>query len=149
MTRCSSGLDQINFAVPSNAPLGCWVPVQVRTNGTQMSNTVTMAISANGAPCSDPVNALSQPFRAGSKIGVIALLHDDTTEDVGQTAPKNVTTDNVMMTFQKETSGGVGPFQPRVLAVPPTGSCVTAYTSPGDLFDGDPFPGPGTQRDRS
>jgi len=47
-----------------------------------------------------------------------------------------------MMAFQKETAGGVGPFQP-VFSLPPAGSC-TAYTTPGDLFDGDPFPGPGT-----
>ncbi len=138
-SSCCSGLDQINFTVPSNAPLGCWVPVQVRTNGTQMSNTVTMAISANGAACSDPANALSQPFRAGSKFGVVSLLHDDTTEDVGQQSPKNVTTDSAMITFQQESPAGVGPFHP-MFSLPPAGTC-TSYTTPGDLFDGDPFPG--------
>jgi uncharacterized protein (TIGR03437 family) len=138
-SSCCSGLDQINFVVPNNAPFGCWVPVQVRTNGTLMSNTVTMAVSPDGSPCVDINNALSQPFRAGSKMGVVALLHDDTTEDVGQTAPKNVTTDAVMMTFQKETPSAIGPFHP-VFSLPPPGSC-TSYTTPGDLFDGDPFPG--------
>jgi uncharacterized protein (TIGR03437 family) len=141
-SSCCSGLDQINFVVPNNAPTGCWVPVQVRTNSTQVSNTVTMAISADGLACSDPVNALSEPFRAFRKIGVVALLHDDTTEDVGQTAPKNVTTDAAMLTFQKEAPSPTGPFQP-LFSLPPAGTC-TAYATPGDLFDGDPFPGPGT-----
>ena len=64
---CCSGLDQIVFTVPPNAPLGCWVPVQIRTSGTTVSNTTTMAISANGSPCSDPLNALTASFLAGDR----------------------------------------------------------------------------------
>src|SRR5262249_14947348 len=46
-----SGVDQINFEVPADAPLGCSVPVVVRAGGFN-SNIVTMAISADGSPCS-------------------------------------------------------------------------------------------------
>ena len=140
-SSCCAGLDQINFQVPANAPTGCWVPIQVRTNSTVVSNTLTMAISSNGGgACSDPLNALSQPFLAGKKIGAIALLHADVTEDVGLPTPGSVITDSAMLTFQQEQATPVAPFHP-IFSLPPAGTC-TAYAAAGDLFDGDNFPGP-------
>ena len=141
-SSCCSGLDQINFQVPSAAPVGCWVPVQARVNGAVVSNTVTMAISADGSRCSDPANALSQAFLAGQKIGAIALLHADVTEDIGYSSPKSVVTESAMLTFQHEQPSTFGPFHP-IFSLPPAGAC-TAYTVPGDLLGGDPFPGPST-----
>lgn len=136
---CCAGLDQIVFTVPSSAPLGCWAPVQIRTSGATVSNSVTMAISADGSPCSDSANALSAPFLAGKKIGLIALLRTDVLEDVGMTSPPpSVTTDTAMVAFQQETQPPLGAFNP-VFSLPPPGAC-TAYTAPGDLFDGDPAP---------
>src|ERR1700730_9728922 len=44
-STCCSGVDQIVFTVPDNAPQGCWVPVYVRTGGTTVSNAVSMGIS--------------------------------------------------------------------------------------------------------
>ena len=139
-SSCCSGLDQINFQVPSAAPAGCWVPVQARINGAMVSNTVTMAISADGSPCSDPANALSQPFLAGKKIGAIAVLHSDVMEDIGYSSAKSVLTDAAMLTFQQEQPSAAGPFHP-IFSLPPVGTC-TAYTAPGDLLAGDSFPGP-------
>jgi len=52
-TPCCSAVDNIYFTVPANAPLSCTVPVQVILNGSNMSNTVTMAISKNGGQCSN------------------------------------------------------------------------------------------------
>ncbi|MGA2185999.1 MAG: hypothetical protein ABSH47_23515 [Bryobacteraceae bacterium] len=139
---CCAGLDQINFQVPANAPLGCWVPVQVRTEGAAVSNTTTMAISADGSPCSDSGNALTAPFLAGRKIGVIAVLRTPVTEDVGLPAAATVTTDSIMMTFQQESTSPLPPFNP-FFSLPPAGTC-TAFTPQGDMFDGDPFPLSGT-----
>jgi len=136
---CCSGLDQIVFTVPSSAPLGCWVPLQIRTSGKTVSNTVTMAISADGSPCSDSFNALSASFLAGKKIGLIGLLRTDVTEDVGLAASGQVTTDAAMLTFQQESPPPAAPFN-AIFSLPPPGSC-TAYGRPGDLFDGDPIPG--------
>jgi uncharacterized protein (TIGR03437 family) len=51
-TPCCSGTDQLVFQVPANAPQGCWVPVYVRTAGTNVSNFVTMAIGPNANSCS-------------------------------------------------------------------------------------------------
>jgi len=138
-SQCCSGLDQINFVVPSNAPQGCWVPVQVRTSGTTVGNTVTMAISADGSPCSDSFNALSAPFLAGKKIGLIGLLRTDITEDVGLEKAGQVTTDAAMMTFQQENPLPPAPFN-ALISLPPPGTC-TAYTGAGDLLNGDTIPG--------
>jgi uncharacterized protein (TIGR03437 family) len=138
---CCAGLDQIVFTVPGNAPLGCWVPLQIRTGGATLSNTVTMAISSDGSPCSDPANALTQPFLSGKKLGLVALLRTAVTEDVGMKTPAAVTTDAAMMTFQQEAGTTFG-FNP-IFSLPPAGTC-TSYTATGDLFDGDPMPGAGT-----
>jgi uncharacterized protein (TIGR03437 family) len=138
-SSCCSGLDQVNFTVPASAPLGCWVPLQVRTSGITVSNTVTMGISSSGSPCSDSANALSAPFLAGKKIGLIGLLRSDIMEDVGLKTAGEVTTDASMVTFQQESPIPPAPFS-AVLSLPPTGTC-TAYTAPGDLLDGDSVPG--------
>jgi len=142
-TSCCAGLDQINFQVPQNAPLGCWVPVQVRTEGVTVSNTTTMAISADGSPCAESGNALAAPFIAGKKFGVIAALRTPVIEDVGLPAAATVTTDSVMMTFQQESTAPFPPpFNPN-FSLPPVGTC-TAFTPQGDMFDGDNFPLSGT-----
>jgi len=49
----AAGQDQINFVIP-NIP-GCYVPVFVKI-GNVVSNTVSMAISANGGMCSDALS---------------------------------------------------------------------------------------------
>jgi uncharacterized protein (TIGR03437 family) len=139
---CCAGLDQINFRVPPNAPLGCWVPVQVRTEGVTVSNTTTMAISADGAPCAESGNALAAPFLAGKKLGVIAALRTPVTEDVGLPAAATVTTDSLMLTFQQESTSPYPPFNP-YFSLPPAGTC-TAFAPLGDMFDGDSFPLSGT-----
>ncbi|HYL73572.1 MAG TPA: hypothetical protein VEU96_05175 [Bryobacteraceae bacterium] len=136
---CCAGLDQIVFQVPQNAPLGCWVPVQIRTSGTTVSNTVTMAISSDGSPCTDSANALTTPFLAGQKIGLVALLRTDVNEDVGLKKTGNVKTDVAMMTFQQENPLPAAPFN-AVISLPPAGAC-TAFTAAGDLLDGDSIPG--------
>jgi uncharacterized protein (TIGR03437 family) len=138
---CCSGLDQIVFTVPAGAPLGCWVPLQIRTAGATVSNAVTMAISSDGSPCSDPANAFTQPFLGGKRLGLVAMLRTAVTEDVGLKTPATVTTDASMITFQQEGATPFG-FNP-IFSLPPAGTC-TAYTATGDLFDGDPMPGAGT-----
>lgn len=52
----SAGLDQINVVLPHDIMTGCHVPVVVKTAGGVISNTVTMAISREEPPCSDPLS---------------------------------------------------------------------------------------------
>jgi len=67
-----AGVDQVQFPLPSNVPLGCYVPVQLSVNGNIYSNTVTMAINTTGQPCSDyaPVGAFA---RDGGKNASVVL----------------------------------------------------------------------------
>lgn len=44
------GLDQINFVIPPDAPLGCTVPIVI-TGDDYSSNPATLSISANAGPC--------------------------------------------------------------------------------------------------
>ncbi len=127
------GTDQINFEVPPDAPLGCWVPVQVRTEGKIVSNTVTMAISADGSACSEPGNALAQSLVAGGKTGVVSLFRFDQQHRLGR-APIDDVLDFGSVTFRQE-SGGQFAFNP-LFSLPPAGSC-TVYQGSLDFFAGD------------
>ena len=72
------GLDQINFQVPPDAPLGCNVSIVVQTsnNGTPIvSNAPTIALSGtDGGTCSDPTQlVLSSPTANGVKVLSVGL----------------------------------------------------------------------------
>jgi hypothetical protein len=48
------GLDQINFVVPKNAQLGCYVPVSIRVRGV-VSNSATLSINSDPFACAHPL----------------------------------------------------------------------------------------------
>lgn len=49
------GLDQINFVVPANAPLGCTIPVRIRVAGSTTGASTTLALSRSGdSICTHP-----------------------------------------------------------------------------------------------
>jgi uncharacterized protein (TIGR03437 family) len=128
---CCSGLDQIVFTVPANAPLGCWVPVQVRTSRTQVSNTVTMAISADGGACTETANPLAPAIVGGGTVGLLSLVRTVVRQDVGVNAPIDVTGDE--LTFSPTRLPG-GPFVFTPLwSAPPAGTC-TVYAGAGDYW---------------
>lgn len=128
---CCSGTDQIVFVVPSNAPQGCWVPVYVRTNGTTISNVVTMAINANGTTCVEPSNPLASAFVKGGRIGTLQLFRTTTYEDIGTSTPVNVSNDN--FTFDlAQVSGGPFVFG-SLFSAPPAGTC-TVLSGKGDFW---------------
>jgi uncharacterized protein (TIGR03437 family) len=45
-----AGVDNVYFTVPTGVSYGCQVPVAVTANGIA-ANTLTIAITADGAPC--------------------------------------------------------------------------------------------------
>ena len=66
------GTDQINFTLPSDVDLGCFVNVAVRV-GTVMSNMVTIATAANNATaCTHPLLTEDQ-LRGVSQGGTLTL----------------------------------------------------------------------------
>jgi len=136
-TPCCSGVDQIVFTVPPDAPTGCYVPVTVRTAGTTSSNTVTMAIASGGSSCSDPGNPLSQSIINGGKFGAIVLARTNMHEDLGLKAPVDITIDNAVVSLRQEKGDPLA-FNP-LFAYPPPGSC-TVYAASVDLFGSDNLP---------
>jgi uncharacterized protein (TIGR03437 family) len=125
---CCSGLDQIAFEVPLNATPGCWVPVQVRTAGLNMSNAATIAISTNGAPCSTQGNPLATQVVQGGTVGLISLERHNQQDGIDFTTVQTDTDDYASM-----VSGALpgGPFGFNQLgSLPPAGSC-TFYAAAG------------------
>jgi uncharacterized protein (TIGR03437 family) len=137
---CCSGLDQINFTVPTNAPQGCWVPVWVRTSHATISNFSSMAIGANGGPCSDATNPYGATVANGGAIGLLALTRLTVHEDLGVNAPLDVTNDFVNYTATKQL-GGPFAFAPW-LSTPPRGTC-TVYQGTGDYLSSGQVPSAG------
>ncbi|MEO8131840.1 MAG: hypothetical protein ABI822_32400, partial [Bryobacteraceae bacterium] len=128
-----SAEDQLVFEVPPDAPLGCWVPVQVRTEGRVVSNSATMAISVDGGPCSEAANALAKPLIAGGKTGLVALYRLDQQHGRGRKQVDDVLDFGVVTLRQEQGSSFA--FNP-LYSLPPAGSC-TVYTGGVDFFSGD------------
>lgn len=139
---CCSGLDQIDFVVPANAPQGCWVPVQIRTSKAYISNGVSMAIAANGGACSDPDNPLTSAIVSGGAVGELWLTRTAIHQDVGLINPIDITGDTLDYLALKQPGG---PFvSPTTMAAPPPGTCqvyagVGDYWSTGKLADATAF----------
>ncbi len=123
---CCSGVDQIVVTVPDDAPLGCWVPVQVKAAGVA-SNTVTMSIAASGATtCSDPNNVLSSLARASGTQGFIHVQRVNAISDVTQSL-SNVELDNIYARFINKPASEFA-FDP-YLSYPPAGTCLVHQTA--------------------
>jgi len=125
---CCAGVDQIVFQVPADAPLGCYVPVQIRTAGTVLSNAVTMAIQKGGAPCSDPGNAIAPLFAKGGKVGAAILFRSMLRTDVDTSHPTDISTDAAMVSLGSAAGGPL--FFNSALSAPPPGTC-TMYSVSG------------------
>jgi uncharacterized protein (TIGR03437 family) len=132
-----AGVDVVIFNVPTNAPTGCWVPVFVRTAGTTVSNSATMAIAANGSTCSEPNNALATSLIAGSRTERVVAARIALHHDVGTATTNDSTTDTLGVYAGQETAGPFN-FDPTV-SLPPAGTC-TAYTMAGDFTQNSGFP---------
>ena len=138
-SSCCSGLDQIVFTVPKNAPTGCWVPVYVKTASTTISNFVTMAIETTPGMCTtDVLPQVTSAFLKGQKLAEALTTRTTTRQDVGVLAPVEVTSD-YHVDFAFEPNPGQFPFNP-ALAFPPGGTC-TVYGLQGDMLDSHPLPG--------
>ncbi len=138
-TPCCSGTDQIVFTVPASAPNGCWVPVYVRTNGTNISNFVTMAIGPSANACTtDVLPSVTTAFINGQSLAENIAVRAITHQDVGMVSPVDTTADyNVTFAFQPDVKPF--PFNPAI-AFPPSGTC-TEYLHQGDLMNSSPLPG--------
>ena len=137
-TPCCSGVDQIVFTLPQDAPLGCFVPVQVRVAGQAVSNAVTMAISSHGSACSDPANPLEQNLLSGGNYGAVLAHRIAGTLGQFSGSPANFVFDVLGAALWNE-SGAPGAYNP-YYSLPPRGSC-TIFTAAGDLLGDTPLSG--------
>jgi uncharacterized protein (TIGR03437 family) len=130
------GVDEIIFAVPTGVSFGCWVPVQIRTEGAMLSNAVTMAITSDGSACSEPSNPVGQKLLAGGTLGIVGLTR--ILAHSGFVDPVDQTIDLATLSLRQEVAGPF-PFNP-LFSFPPAGTC-TLYTAPGDLLGDDTLGG--------
>jgi uncharacterized protein (TIGR03437 family) len=131
-----AGLDQLVFVIPPDAPLGCYVPLQVRAEGRAVSNSVTVALRAAGSTgpeCVDDANPFASSLISGGVVGALDLFRVSVESDVDVAAPVSFSLDRAGAYFRREL-GGPFPFNP-LLAVPPRGAC-TAYAFRGDILAG-------------
>lgn len=115
-----AGIDQFNFKVPQDAPLGCYVPIQVLVSNTFYSNTVSMAISSDGSACNDQ-NPLSSRPRTGGRNGSVTLVRLNITDPIGSAATGSV--DLGMAGFSQKAAGGNLGFD-LYQSLPPVNTCT-------------------------
>jgi uncharacterized protein (TIGR03437 family) len=108
---CCSGLDQLVFTLPTDAPLGCNVPVQIVTAGTISSNVTTMAISADGLPCRDEINPFNIAPLAGGRGGTVLLTRVSSYGRKRGATPAS-TADIALATFRNYSGGNQFAFEP-------------------------------------
>ncbi|HWB86575.1 MAG TPA: hypothetical protein VG675_20700 [Bryobacteraceae bacterium] len=76
---CCAGVDQINFIIPQGVS-GCYVPVAVQTTNGTVSNFGTIAVSASGNECDDPLTFRAAQLSAAEQAGrlhsaQVSLIH--------------------------------------------------------------------------
>ena len=109
-----SGEQEISFAIPPDAPLGCYVPVYLQASPARASNVVTMSIRSGSAKCDPgPIPALD-----AKRIAMIAISRTNMFEHSG-----NTDKGEARATFAVRDQS-LSPL----LLLPPPGTC-TAYTS--------------------
>jgi uncharacterized protein (TIGR03437 family) len=130
---CCAGVDQIALQLAPNTPLGCWVPVYARTKGTNVSNYVTIAVSADGGPCAESSNALPAALIRGGNVGMILAARIAVHQDVGVDNTNDTISDLWGSYFAQEKAGPFN-FNP-MFSLPPAGTC-TSYTKIGEFPHG-------------
>jgi uncharacterized protein (TIGR03437 family) len=141
------GLDQINFTVPPDAPLGCNVSVAVQTaTPNVVSNAPTISLAqTDGAACSDPLQAITPAMltRATTKIGVVDLKQSDFACPPGFQCSSS-TESHAGAQFFSFTQTQLAALATQENEAPSYGTCYTAIASTSSSGDGTP---PGTLLD--
>jgi uncharacterized protein (TIGR03437 family) len=132
---CCSGLDQITFTLPADVPLGCHVPVQLRTHGSEPSNVVTVAITPDGHGCSEAVQPLGDA--ATGNFGSVLLVRANLATNIAS-MPFLLSVDQAVAVFRTD---GVGDFAFNSYFTPPPAGTCTVSAAIGDLFSSRALPG--------
>jgi uncharacterized protein (TIGR03437 family) len=137
---CCAGVDQINFVVPQNAPLGCNVGIVVQTsNGTTpiVSNGPVIALAAtDGTLCSDPTQIFT-PSLINSKSSSLQIMYIGVQQNVFVSPNSNgtttqSTTSQAQAQFWQLTQAQLAADTPNLNAAnaePSFGSCYTGFSN--------------------
>jgi uncharacterized protein (TIGR03437 family) len=109
-----TGIEELTFRIPKNAPLGCYVPVYLQNAPDRASNVVTMAIGSGGC---GPIPMLSE-----NRLGVALFSR---TNFRARGATLDSIEDDATVIF---AAGNKAPVLSPLLLLPPEGTC-TSYTS--------------------
>ncbi|MDX2266760.1 MAG: hypothetical protein NW208_01560 [Bryobacter sp.] len=139
---CCAGVDQIVVRVPNDAPVGCYVPVRVKS-GNGVSNTVSMAIRSGTTVavegrCEDRFNPFSALVQTPGRQGIIGLNRTNAYADTYTAAVEQNTFDSVRAYFVNRPASPFT-FDP-YYSLPPPGTCSLQSTS-GNVFQGAPLRG--------
>ncbi len=118
----ASGIDSVSFEVPAEAPLGCQVPVLVRTGGT-WSNTISVTLESGGKPCSEDAAWVSKVLASPGKSGVVMLFRFVFHIDPGNGKEIVKQWDSALADFSQTEASP----RSRRFALPPAGTCMTYY----------------------
>jgi uncharacterized protein (TIGR03437 family) len=136
------GLDQIDFVVPPNAPLGCNVSIVVQTaTPVAVSNGPTIALAAtDGATCSDPTQNLPPSVfnRSGVKTIFIALGQNVSSRTNSDGTATTTTTSGASAKFLQFTQANPGPLTDDANLVPSLGTCYSGFSTGQGGYDSDP-----------
>ncbi len=119
---CCAGLDEVIVTVPENAATGCYVPVQVRTAKTVVSNAVTIAINKSGTTCTDQYNPVGAALQEGGRYGIVTPQRFSILDSLDSKPSSEITTDYLFAGFQQDP-GGTAFFNP-LYSLPPLGTCT-------------------------
>jgi uncharacterized protein (TIGR03437 family) len=130
-----AGLDQINFVVPADAPLGCNVSVVVQTaTPLVVSNSPTIALATKvGVACVDPTRTLQSSFfgRDSLKVLFLALGQNETlTLNTDGTIKRSTVTSAGAQMYQLTQAATLATTD-GLNASPSLGSCSTLPVTSG------------------
>lgn len=143
------GVDELAFDLPSDAPEGCHVPVQVRS-GAIAGNFVSIAIHKGGGSCTDPGDWIRSASEQVRSAGLIILNHADMWFDLEDSGSTRFRVDSAFAKFVEDPP--VHGSTDRMLSFPPPGTCTAqeritqlrgmlTTLSPLDLIEGTPLDG--------
>jgi uncharacterized protein (TIGR03437 family) len=130
------GLDQIDFVVPLNAPLGCNVSIVVQTaTPLLVSNGPTIALADHdGVTCSDPTQPFTSSLLSKSSAKVMSISLNQSTMVTVQSngTATTTTTSQAAAQFFQATHAQLAAAAPGANSQPSFGSCYTGFSkNPG------------------
>jgi len=120
---CCAGIQSITFRVPAGTPLGCFVPLQVRTLDGRPSNAIPIAVHAPGEPCRDELDWFREGVEQATRAGFLALARISLDMHLAPHAGSQFQFDYGIASFGRQESG-----QRQFPPLPPAGTC-TVFTA--------------------